>query len=201
MQDLMERSDTATKLPITRERAATADIEKAGDEQASVSKALMGAAAGAIGVWALDRADWFMWNHESNESRRRTTAVRPEGEPPAHVMASKIEQMFGLNPTPEEHKLAGDVVHYGIGIAPAVLYALYRDKLPGKGPTRGLLYGLAMFLTQDEVMNSVSGLAAKPKDYPWQAHARGLVAHLVYGVATELALNMMEKTAEARRAS
>jgi len=199
MHDLMERPDAVAERPtVTRERPASTDRAKANDGQTMVSKALIGAAAGAFGVWALDRADWFMWNHESEASRFRTTAVRPGGEPPAHVAASKIEQMFGLNPTPQQHELAAAVTHYGIGIAPAVLYALYRDKLPVKGPARGLLYGLGLFLLQDEALNSASGLAAKPQDYPWQAHARGLVAHLVYGVATELALNMMEKTAKPR---
>ena len=42
-------------------------------------------------------------------------------------------------------------------------------------------------------MNSVTGLGAKPQDYPWQAHARGLMAHLAYGIATELALNAADK--------
>jgi hypothetical protein len=162
-----------------------------------VSKALMGAAAGAAGTWALDRADWRMWKHESAGARLQTTAVRPFGEPPAHVIATKAERGLGLNPTPEQHELAGLAVHYGIGIGPAIAYAVMRDKLPGRGPARGLLYGLALFLLQDEAANAVTGLAAKPQKYPWQAHARGLVSHLVYGVATEMVLNLMDPSVPA----
>jgi len=49
---------------------------------------------------------------------------------------------------------------------------------------------------QDEVLNTVTGLGARPQRYPWQAHARGLVAHIVYGVATELVLNLVENAVQ-----
>ncbi len=199
MQDVLERPDTTSeRSAVARDQWTDAGVDTANEGHGLVAKVLMGTAAGAIGVWALDRVDWFMWNHQSEEARSRTTSVRPGGEPPAHVMVSKIEQMFDLTPTPEQHELAGLATHYGIGIAPAVVYALVRDKLPGEGPIRGLLYGLGLFVLQDEVVNSASGLAAKPQAYPWQAHARGLIAHLVYGVATETVLNLMEKSLKPR---
>lgn len=85
------------------------------------------------------------------------------------------------------------MVHYAIGIAPAIGYALLRDRLPMSGVARGALYGAGLFLTQDEVLNTVTGLGAKPQNYPWQAHARGLVAHTAYGIVTELALALADK--------
>lgn len=154
-----------------------------------------GVMAGAIGTWALDRVDWFMWDRESEESRQRTRSVRPDGEPPAHVLAGKIERMLDLEASRERHAATGQAIHFAIGVLPAIAYAFMRDRLPGRGVARGLILGGGMFAMQDELMNSVSGLGAKPQDYPWQAHARGLVAHLVYGVATELMLNAMEKSA------
>lgn len=165
--------------------------DQAGDNP--VAKALMGAAAGAAGTFMLDQADTFLWDHEDPASRDRTTAVRPNGEPPSNVLVSRIEQLAGTKLKPEQHEQAGFATHYAIGVAPAIGYALLRDKLPGKGVGRGALFGLGLFLLQDELFNTVSGLGAKPRDYPWQAHARGLVAHLVYGVTTELALSGMEK--------
>ena len=170
-----------------------------GEGYGLASKALMGAAAGAIGTFAIDRTDWAMWKHESEEARLKTNAVRPGGEPPAHVMVGRVEKKLGLNPTPEQHEIAGVAAHYSIGIAPAIVYAMVRDKLPGKGVARGLLYGFGLFLVQDEGLNTLSGLGASPRKYPWQAHARGLIAHLAYGVATELALNYMDRSVRARR--
>jgi hypothetical protein len=164
-----------------------------------VSKAVIGVAAGAVGTWALDRTDWRMWKQEDEEARLQTNAVRPFGEPPAHVLVSKAEKVLGLKPTPEQHEIAGDAVHYGIGIVPAVAYAVVRHKLPGGGPARGALFGLGLFLVQDELVNAATGVGAKPREYPWQAHARGLVSHLVYGVVTEVVLNMMDRSVRARR--
>ena len=156
-------------------------------------KVAAGFAAGALGVWALDRLDWFMWDQEDPEARARTTAVRPMGEPPAQALVSKMEDAIGKHLEPGTHEAASQVVHYSIGIAPAIGYALLRDKLPMSGVARGALYGAGLFLTQDEVLNTVTGLGAKPQDYPWQAHARGIVAHTAYGIVTELALGLVDQ--------
>lgn len=173
-------------------------LDTTGTKMGGATNALMGAAAGTIGVWALDRTDWLMWNRLDEKTRAATISARPGGEPPAHVLAGKIESVSGLTPTETQHAIAGKMIHYSIGIAPAAGYALLRDKLPGQGPMRGLLYGLGVFLLQDEVLNTVSRLGAKPRAYPWQAHARGLVAHLVYGLVTELALSALQRTVTSR---
>lgn len=156
-------------------------------------KVVAGLAAGALGVWVLDRLDWFMWDQEDPEARARTTAVRPKGEPPAQAFVSKMEDATGKHLEPGTHEAASQVVHYSIGIAPAIGYALLRDKLPMSGVARGALYGAGLFLTQDELLNTVTGLGAKPQDYPWQAHARGIVAHTAYGIVTELALVLVDQ--------
>jgi uncharacterized membrane protein YagU involved in acid resistance len=156
-------------------------------------KVVAGFAAGAAGVWALDRIDWFMWNREDPKARARTTAVRPNGEPPAQALVSKIEDATGKHLEPGTHEAVSQVVHYSIGIAPAIGYALLRDKLPISGAARGALYGAGLFLAQDEALNTVTGLGAKPQAYPWQAHARGIVAHTVYGIVTEFALNVVDR--------
>ncbi|CAA9519127.1 MAG: hypothetical protein AVDCRST_MAG91-2092 [uncultured Sphingomonadaceae bacterium] len=162
----------------------------------TLATVLMGAAAGAVGVWALDRIDWFMWNREPQETRDRTVAARPGGEPPAQALVSKVEGATGRHLDDDRHELVSDVVHYAIGIGPAIGYALLRDKLPGRGLARGAAYGAALFVAQDELLNTVTGLGGKPTDYPWTAHARGIVAHTVYGVATELTLNLFEAAAQ-----
>lgn len=173
------------------ERHATS--EKTGEGLHPLATALLGAAAGAFGVWALDRLDWWMWDHEDAASRARTTEVRPNGEPPAQALVTKVEEATGRGTSRETHELLSQLTHYSIGIAPAVGYALLRDKLPGRGVARGALYGLGLFAGQDEVLNAVTGLGAKPQEYPWQAHARGLLAHTLYGVVTELALTAAER--------
>lgn len=60
--------------------------------------------------------------------------------------------------------------------------------------------GFGLFVFQDELINAAAGLSGNPKDYPWQAHARGLVAHLVYGLMTDVAFSAMKAEALGRRA-
>ena len=164
-----------------------------------MTTALIGAAAGAAGTAVLDRVDWFLWDHEEPAARHRTEAVRPGGEPPADALVSRAEEALGADVDRDTHQQRSVATHYAIGIAPAIAYALFRDRLPVQGLARGAVYGLALWLVQDEAMNTISGLGAKPRDYPWQAHARGLIAHTAYGVATELALNAAEKAMDTRR--
>jgi uncharacterized membrane protein YagU involved in acid resistance len=85
------------------------------------------------------------------------------------------------------------MIHYGIGIGPAVLYSIVQDRLPSSGAARGALYGLTIFLTQDEALNAATGLSGRPQDYPWQAHARGLIAHLVYGIVTDAVVTIAKE--------
>jgi hypothetical protein len=157
-----------------------------------VADMLLGAVAGAVGVWIMDRVDWFNFRHEDPEARLRTQQVRPGGEDPAHVMAGRAEGAAGAEPSPSQHHAAGMAIHYSLGIGPGALYGALRDRIPAVGTGRGTLYGLGLFLVQDEMINATIGLSADQRKYPWQAHARGLVAHLVYGVVTDTILTVMQ---------
>ncbi len=156
-----------------------------------VADTLLGAVAGAAAVWVMDRVDWFNYRHEDPEARRRTQRVRPGGEDPTHVMASMAEEAVGAEPSPAQHHAAGLAIHYAIGVGAGALYGALRDRVPGVGTARGALYGLGIFLTQDEIGNAVLGTGADPRQYPWQAHARGLVAHLIHGVVTDTVLSTL----------
>lgn len=158
-----------------------------------LADALLGAAAGAVAVWVMDRVDWFNFRHEDPEARRRTEAVRPGGMDPGHVFASRVAGAAGVELTPAQHHAAGQATHYAIGILPAALYAVLRRKAPLITSGHGTLFGTGMFLLQDEGLNTITGLGAKPGEYPWQAHARGLAAHVVYGLVLESVLRFADR--------
>ncbi len=82
-------------------------------------------------------------------------------------------------------------MHYALGIVPGALYGSLRGRLAGIGAGRGLLYGAGLFLVNDEILAPVLGLASGPTAYPLQAHARGLVSHLVLGAATDTVLDVL----------
>jgi hypothetical protein len=157
-----------------------------------LSRAVAGAVAGAIGVFIMDRVDWFAYRHESDEARQQTVAARPGGLDPAHVAVNEIAAVAGHELSPQQPHSMGVATHYLIGIGPAAIYGTVRSQYPAITAGRGSLFGLGLFLLQDEGLNAMSGLSGKPDDYPWQAHGRGLLAHLVFGVVTESVLRLLD---------
>ncbi len=163
-----------------------------GDLLADVVK---GAIAGAVGVWAMDKVTWWMWDREDPSALQQERAARPEGLDPAHVIANRAAEAVGTELTPKQPHPAGIAVHYGLGIMPAMLYAPLRHRVRWLDVGGGLLYGLGLFLVEDEGMNPLLGTSGRPTEYPWQAHARGLVGHLVLGAATHVTLELLDQVA------
>lgn len=167
------------------------------DAQAGVPAAtvagdmLRGAVAGVVAGWVMDRVDWFMYDRESDRVHRQTWGARPRHMDPAHVMAAEGAEAVGVDLAPRRLDQAGTAVHYALAIAPAMLYGAARPRVPGVGAGRGLAFGAAMFVVEDEGLNPALGFAAGPTEYPWQPHARGLVAHLVYGFVTDAVLRAL----------
>lgn len=161
-------------------------------------KAVIGVAAGAAAVYVFDKLDWFMYDHEDEAVRERTKAARPGGEAPAQVVASRIANALDLGSATRE-KL-GFGIHYALGIGPGAAYAALHDRVPYLTAGRGALFGLTLFLVQDEVLNTMMKTAGKPQEYPWQAHARGLVSHLLYGFILDTLVRTADRAMPDRRA-
>jgi uncharacterized membrane protein YagU involved in acid resistance len=168
-------------------------------ETGLASDMLRGVVAGLVATWVMDRVDWFMVRREPEASRRLTWEVRPRHMDPAHVIAAEATEAAGVALSSRQLDTAGIAVHYAIGIAPAAVYGALRGRVPGVDAGAGLAYGLAVFALEDEIANPALGFAAPPGRYPWQPHARGLVAHLVYGFATEMLLRAMDPARGRRR--
>jgi hypothetical protein len=152
--------------------------------------AAAGAAAGTLAVWVMDRFDWFAYNRMPEEDRQRTVQARPDGKDPAHVMASKVASLAGKQIS-QPHP-AGIAVHYSLGMLPGAIYGALYDKVPLLSAGRGSVFGLGLFLAQDEGLNALTGLSGKPSEYPWQDHARGLAAHVLFGVVTDTTIRFLK---------
>lgn len=152
-------------------------------------ESLVGAIAGVVGVWALDRVDWTLYGRESEEARRRTRHARPNGQDPAHNIASTVAGLFGKTLPPQPNP-AGIGVHYGLGVSAAMAYAAMRGRFPAISLGGGALFGALLWLTQDEALNTLTGAGGKPQDYPATTHLRGLIAHIAFGLTTELVLRL-----------
>jgi uncharacterized membrane protein YagU involved in acid resistance len=73
-------------------------------------------------------------------------------------------------------------VHYGAGLACGPVYGFLR-RFSGMEPLgAGVVTGAAMSLLVDEALTPALGYAAPSRDYPTATHARGFIAHLLFGL-------------------
>jgi uncharacterized membrane protein YagU involved in acid resistance len=158
----------------------------------TLANLLIGAVAGVAAVWVMDRVDNFNFRHEDAAARQRTRTVRPDGQPPAQVMVEQAARHAGRPLSRERVDRIGQGAHYLIGATPAMLYAALAPRYPQITRGRGVLFGLGLFVVQDELINPLMGWSAKPTAYPWQAHARGLVAHVVFGLAADAVVRALQ---------
>ncbi|CAN5706751.1 hypothetical protein BH23GEM3_BH23GEM3_08660 [soil metagenome] len=159
-----------------------------------VTDAVKGAIAGAIGLWALDKVTWAMWDRtDPAKLRQEEQEARPGGLDPAHVIANRVAEAAGTELTPKQPHPAGIAVHYGLGVGPGAAYGALRHKLPALATGGGTLFGLGLFLIQDEGLNPIIGTSGGPTEYPMEAHVRGLVGHLVFGAAMHASLKLMDQ--------
>lgn len=171
----------------------TTGYRNAGTDRNLTMDLLKGAVAGAAAIWVMDRVDWFMYSRGSADTLARTIEARPAGMDPAHLVVRRVSQAFGREVPISQPNVAGVSVHYSFGIVPGALYSAMQPRTPSISSGRGMLYGLGLFLAHDEGINTVCGLAGRPGDYPWQAHARGLISHLVYGLTLDAGLRLMNR--------
>lgn len=168
------------KLNGTRDGSIAADMMK-------------GAIGGAIGVWLMDRVGWDMYLSEDPKAFRQEKEAQVEGKYAAHVMVGHAAEAIGKELTETQQHKAGKMMHYGLGIMPGALYGALRQRVPAASTASGLAYGLGMFVMEDEIVNPLIGNTSGPMAYPWQAHARGLVTHLVLGAVTETVCSALDE--------
>lgn len=152
-----------------------------------------GAVAGAAGVWVMDRVGWFLYNRENPAALDRERRARVGGRDVAHAAVQKLAALTGTKASITEPNPAGIAVHYALGVLPAALYSLARDRVPSLRAGNGAVYGFGLFLLMDEIAAPALGLASGPGRYPWQAHARGLVSHVVLGIGTAAVLRVLDR--------
>lgn len=151
---------------------------------------LAGSAAGVVATWIMTRVTTVMYERENGAAREREDSAR--GDRTAYeVAAEKAAGLFGRTPTREQRGRWGLVIHWGLGIGAAVLYAGIRTQLESPDLRHGLVYGLAFWAVMDETVTPLLRLTPGPFAFPWQTHIRGLVGHLVFGSVVELTLALL----------
>jgi uncharacterized membrane protein YagU involved in acid resistance len=153
-----------------------------------------GAVAGGVAMWVMTQATTWMYEHEDEQARRREDRAR--GDRTAYeIGAEKAAGAAGVGLSEEQRGRAGLAIHWATGIGSGIAYALLRRRVPAVTAARGLVFGTAVYLAIDEVLNPALGLTPGPQAFPWQTHARGLGGHLVFGLANDLLLHGLDRAA------
>jgi uncharacterized membrane protein YagU involved in acid resistance len=122
-----------------------------------------------------------LYQLESEADQAREDAARPG--PPYRVAAEKIAGTLRLSPSEQSLDRAGLALHYGLALSWAPVYAVLRRHTRLRPIAAGVATGTAMSLLADEVMTPALGFSAPNRAYPLATHARGVAAHLVFGLA------------------
>lgn len=157
-----------------------------------LADALKGAVAGAVGVWVMDRVGNDLMSMQGKQATKQEEAAMIDGKQAPQLAAQKAANLAGIELNKQQNEQAGQVVHYLMGIIPGALYGAFRHRVPALGAGSGLVYGSALFVALDEMVNPVLGLSSEPTAYPWQTHARGFVSHLVLASVTNTVINALD---------
>jgi uncharacterized membrane protein YagU involved in acid resistance len=105
--------------------------------------------------------------------------------------AEKLAPLLPIASSPKSKEAAGVIIHFATGMVWGPTYGLLRRYTRWHPVAAAAASGTTMSLVLDETLVPQLGLSAPNHAYPVYTHLRGLVAHLVYGAALALAVEMI----------
>jgi uncharacterized membrane protein YagU involved in acid resistance len=141
----------------------------------------VGMLAGLVATKVTEYAQQALWAATPEETRRKEQRVRLG--PPFRVAAEKSADLAGLHLDEKETMAAGMAFHYASGIGWGPVYCVMRRAAGMNSLGAGIAAGMSMSILLDELVTPALGFSAPNRDYPPAAHVRGLLGHLVYGLA------------------
>ena len=152
-----------------------------------------GAVAGLVGTWAMSEAQ-RLWTHMVDGNAPESAGGRHDArdwqersedqnanELAAHAIANAL---IGRRLTDDELRVAAPFLHYSFGATMGAIYGAYAERRPVDAA--GAAFGTTVWLAADEIAMPLLGLSQDTTRRPIEMHLQSLVAHLVYGAATEL---------------
>ena len=154
---------------------------------------LTGAIGGLAGTWAMSQAQRG-WTHLVDGNQPQSAAgkhdardwqERSEGQNSNEIAAQAVAgTVMGRRLDRDELAVGAALMHYSFGTAMGALYGAYvGDKRRAR---TGIAFGLTVWLFADEIAMPLLGLSKSTLRRPLEKHLQAAVAHIVFGVATEL---------------
>lgn len=183
--------------------------EKSGNREPNVLKgALAGFIGGLVASWTMNQFQAALGKlMEGVEKAHGAQSLKPdEGGPGNSLQTNReseedgeeeedatekvadaiSENIFGHELEEDEKETAGAAVHYAFGASMGGVYGIAAEVVPEVCAGLGLPFGAVFWLTADEMVVPLLGLAKPPTEYPLSTHAYSLASHLVYGLTAEL---------------
>jgi putative membrane protein len=157
-----------------------------------IKGAVAGAIGGAAGAYTMERfQEWWQDMERRAAPTRRAHAAKDgsteKAEPATVKVAERVSKKVLGTELPEELKpAAGEAVHYTTGATIGAVYGFVAEILPPARMFNGLLMGVVVWWTADNMAIPAQKLGKKPELVPPSKHAYFLASHLVYGFTTEL---------------
>lgn len=164
--------------------------------------ALVGMAAGVVGTWAMNR----FWSalqslngkeeeeggqdRDGGEGNGDSTVQESAPETAARLVYSTVR---GVEPPAPVRLRLATRIHWAQGIAMGGTYGMTRGRAGGADISGGIVFGTALWVVADEVAVPLLGLSEGPAAHPPSEHLEGLGAHLVYGVATAVTAQLLQR--------
>lgn len=147
---------------------------------------IAGVIGGLVGTYAMGWAS-KAWT-EAQKTFGESGSGSESNDEPATVKAAEIvsQSLRDRGLAKDEKDAAGQMVHYAMGATTGAIYGVSSSLLPITTIGQGVPFGLAVFAIADEMLVPLAGLSEPPGEIPAEVHARGLVAHLVYGFVTDV---------------
>jgi uncharacterized membrane protein YagU involved in acid resistance len=156
----------------------------------------IGLAAGSLATKVTDLVQGPL-SHATPEREKAREPEMPEGSS-AMTAARKTAGLAGADPDKKELQYLKSAVHYGLGAGWGTLYGPLRRHGGMSAIGAGVAVGTALSLVIDEALNPALNITPPARAYPASSHLRGLLAHLVYGVAVAATAEGLYRVAEHR---
>src|SRR5688572_21120976 len=169
---------------------------------------IAGGLAGLVGTWAMSEAQ-RLWTRladgdvpESAGGRHdaRDWQERSEHQNSNELAAQAVARsLLNRRLTNEELRVAAPLVHYVFGAAVGAIYGAYAERRQAIGS--GGAFGMTVWLAADEIAMPLLRLSDSTARRPVEMHLQSLVAHLVYGTATEMTRRSVRAQFDGRHAT
>lgn len=163
-------------------------------ERSLAADIAVGAVAGLAATWVMGKATSFLYEHEDPAAREREDNARG-GKTAYAVAAQKTAALAHRELSEDQEKTYGSAIHWGLGLGAGAAYGALRSRMPLLSAGQGTAFGVAFWLLVDEGANTALRLTPGPTAFPWQAHARGLAGHIVFGVVADTMLDLADRVA------